>query len=285
MSDVVVIIPCLNCEATLARQLAALNNQNDLDFDVVVSDNGSTDRTRSIALAWKPSFNSLTVVDSSATRGVAHARNSAVQATTQPMVLICDGDDAVHATWVSAMREALSRHSCATGPLRMVYPDSPRRTGEVINGGSVPISMNYRPFMPGGNMAFHREVFDAVSGFDETLSTGQEDVDFGWRLSGLGYEIAFSPAAVVDYYQRSGLLTYFRQQWRYGRAHVALFERHKDSGVPVASVKTSLRWFVGWARHAPSAFARGRGRDTMGALVFQVARNLESARRRTLTPK
>ena len=46
------------------------------------------------------------------------------------------------------------------------------------------------------NLAFRREVFDAVGGFDETFSYGS-DIDFCWRLTDIGYRIRRVPDAVI----------------------------------------------------------------------------------------
>lgn len=278
-SEIVVIIPCKNEASRLPRQLTALNNQTDLDFRVVVSDNGSTDATAPLASGWEAQFGGVSVVDSADRPGVAHARNAAVRATDEPLILICDGDDAVHPGWVAAMRRVLATVPCATGPLHLVFPDDPARS-DVWNQGEVPRSMNYLPYMPGCNMGFRREVWGAVNGFDESLSTGQEDVDFGWRLSLAGFEIGHDRAAAVAYYQRSGFKNHLKQQWRYGRAHANLYNKHRhEPGVPPpASHRASLRWFIEWAKQFPQRIRQGTARDAVAGVAFQLARFGESLR-------
>lgn len=277
--DTVVVIPCKNEAARLPRQLAALNEQTDRAFRVVVSDNGSTDTTALVASNWSRTFTGgISVVDSSSRSGVAHARNAAVQATGEPLILICDGDDEVHPGWVAAMRTALAAHACATGPLHLVYPDDPDRRHEVWNASTVPVSMGYRSYMPGCNIGMRREVFEATGGFDESLATGQEDVDFGWRLHDHGFSIAHSSEASIDYYQRSGLKSFVKQQWRYGAAHVNLYARHQDKGIETASRKASLRWFWEWFKQLPSRMQRRELREALGPFVFQISRNREAIR-------
>lgn len=283
MVDVVVVIPALNAASTIKRQLAALDEQTDLEFRLVISDNGSTDSTRHVVDDWAPRHQGIKVVDSSAKRGVATARNIAVRSTNEPLILICDADDCVHPEWVASMRQALAQSDAATGPLVLVSPDQPDLE-EVWNSSSVPVSMGYLPYMPGCNMGMRREVFDAVDGFDPGLDKGQEDVDFGWRLTEAGYEIAHAAGARIDYYQRVGLRNFLRQQIRYGHAHVALFKRHQEAPVAVASWKTSARWFVEWAKQLPSEVRRKRLREALGAAVFQLARCAASGKARIRTP-
>lgn len=278
--DIVVIIPCKDEASRLPRQLKALNDQTDNGFRVVVSDNGSTDATALVACRWGATFRGgISVVDSSDTTGVAHARNVAIRASTEEAILVCDGDDAVQPGWVSAMRNALKDAPSVTGPLHLLFPDEPCRQ-EVWNEDSVPTSMNYLPYMPGCNMGFRREVWEMVGGFDESLSTGQEDVDFGWRLSQAGYSIGHAPGAAVDYYQRSGFKAYLKQQWKYGRAHARLYNKHRDDpGIPPpSSHRASLRWFLEWAKQLPQRICADGVRDSVAGATFQLSRFLESVR-------
>ncbi|MHA6513101.1 glycosyltransferase family 2 protein [Tessaracoccus sp. Z1128] len=282
-SELVVIIPALNAASTLARQLEALDAQSDLEFSVIISDNGSSDATRSIAQRWRPRFRGITVVDASQRRGVAHARNVGITACKEQLILICDADDRVCPEWVASMRIALSEADAVTGPLLIVTEEdeTPRVTW---NAGSLPTAMGYLPYVPGGNLGVRREAFEAVGGFDEEMSLGQEDVDFGWRLVREGFSLGHSVGACLYYYQRRDWLATVRQQARYGRAHVALYLKHRDEGIRVASGRTSARWFIEWAKQFPGAAAKGDVRDALGSLSFQLARSLESMRWRTATP-
>src|SRR3954451_7038513 len=79
--DLSVIIPCYNSAATLAAQLSALAGQKTTYcWEVVVADNGSTDNTRAAATVFGDRIPHLHVVDASARRGAAHARNTGAHA-------------------------------------------------------------------------------------------------------------------------------------------------------------------------------------------------------------
>jgi glycosyl transferase family 2 len=74
------------------------------------------------------------------------------------------------------------------------------------------------------NLSVSREAFEAAGGFDERTFTvvGGEDVDFGVRLSALGYATVCRPDAVVSH-ATDGIVRVgqFRQKmFRYGRACV-----------------------------------------------------------------
>jgi GT2 family glycosyltransferase len=75
------------------------------------------------------------------------------------------------------------------------------------------------------NLAFHREAFDAVGGFDERFAYGS-DVDFSWRIIEAGYRIRSVPDAVVRHdwgtWRRQ-----LRRSYLYGRARTRLYRKHR----------------------------------------------------------
>lgn len=280
---VVVIIPARNVALTLPEQLAALDAQTDLDFRVVVSDNGSTDGTRNVCESWKPLHRGISVVDSSARPGVAGARNVAIEATDEELILICDGDDRVHPQWVAALRAGLQDADAASGPLAAYVPGVPAENA-VWFAEALPLSMNFKSFLPGCSMAFRRSVVELIGPFDEDLRLGQEDVDFGWRMNDAGLRLVHRAEAVIDYRLRPGWRPLLRQQYRYGKAHVQLYLKHRPNTPPPISWRASMRWFWHWTLQLPRAAREGRLRTSVGGATFQASRVLESIRHRTRSP-
>ena len=73
---------------------------------------------------------------------------------------------------------------------------------------------------------------------------GVHDTDFCWRLLNRGNSLAFVPEAVVHVRYRSGAIAHFQQARSYGRGAVALYARHRASGMPALQLRDGLR---GWA--------------------------------------
>ena len=91
-----IIIPCLNAADTIGEQLQALSIQSwNGQWEVIISDNGSTDDTLKVVGKYRESLPELRVVDSSDKPGAAHARNIGCGAATGDAFLFCDADDAV----------------------------------------------------------------------------------------------------------------------------------------------------------------------------------------------
>jgi GT2 family glycosyltransferase len=74
-------------------------------------------------------------------------------------------------------------------------------------------------FACGGAMLVDRQLFLDIGGFDEDYFIYFEDVDFGWRLWVLGYEVVFAPAAVVNHCHHGTMEAFadFRKQVVYKR--------------------------------------------------------------------
>ncbi len=89
-----VVIACRNAEDTLGVQLSALSRQEcPVPWNVVISDNGSTDRTVAIAQGYARKLPGLVIVDSSERAGAGYARNIGAEATSARFLAFCDADD------------------------------------------------------------------------------------------------------------------------------------------------------------------------------------------------
>ena len=77
-------------------------------------------------------------------------------------------------------------------------------------------------------MGLHRQMFDAVGGFDEELLSHQ-DVELCWRLIDADASLAFVEEAAIWKRRRTGWLNIFRQQVRYGFYDSVLYARYRPA--------------------------------------------------------
>jgi GT2 family glycosyltransferase len=254
MQKISVVIPTFNSVKTLGEQLAALARQDGASrVDVVISDNGSTDGTQALARTFMPQLPGLSVVDSSALRGAAHARNVGAEAATGEAFLFCDADDVVGSGWLPAMEAALVDHPLVAARLdhrRLnpswtleVYTEPQRDT--LVN-----TEPSFLPFAFGGTIGVHRDLHLAIGGFDESLWSG-EDNDYCYRLQLAGVALHFAPAAVVHYRHRQSLPEIFRQSRVYGHARAVLLGRYRDRGMQRPSQARALASWLSLPLRAP----------------------------------
>ena len=74
------------------------------------------------------------------------------------------------------------------------------------------------------NMAFRREVFDAVGGFDERFDYGS-DIDFTWRITASGERIRWISDAVVEH-EWGTVPRQVKRAFVYGAASARLYRKH-----------------------------------------------------------
>lgn len=212
-----VVIAAYNAERTLQAQLDALDAQRvDVEWDVLVCDNGSTDATADVVRRAQQRMPRLRLVDASQRRGPGAARNVGASASDARFLAFCDADDVVAEGWVATMARALERASFVTGRSRR--PEFNARPGDPHTFAWGRYRVPYFPYLPGagaGNMGVHREAFLRVGGFDDTLRTG-EDLDFSWRMQLAGHTLVEDPRAVVYVSNREGLGATIAQTFAYG---------------------------------------------------------------------
>ena len=100
-ADLSVVICSLNGAAGVDRCLRALAAQKDVDLQVIVVDDGSTDETSAVA-----SEHGVTVIRHEVNRGLAAARNTGVAAATAPVVAFLDDDCEPEPEWARELLDA-----------------------------------------------------------------------------------------------------------------------------------------------------------------------------------
>lgn len=250
-----VVLPVRNGATTLDDQLDALARQSYTGrWELVVSDNGSTDGTRARVVSWQGGMPAkLRIVDSSDRRGVAHARNVGIREARGAYVLICDADDIVSPEWIKQMVAALRDHEIVTGLCDRRRFNTPDQYEWMGAGEDVdhPI-YGHRPHASGGNMGVRRELALALAGFDETLLRA-EDADWSWRAQYAGHEVWFDPSAVIHLRMSGDLRAVAHAFYRGGFAEPLLYRRHRAHGMPrepLSNVLNEWRWVVRNARSA-----------------------------------
>jgi GT2 family glycosyltransferase len=224
-------------------QLEALAGQQWSEpWEVIVSDNGSTDESRLIVEKYRQRMPNLRLVDASDRRGSAYARNIGVQAACGDILAFCDADDEVAPGWVAAMGEALATHDFVAGRLEPDKLNEPwvlkTRRCPQQNGLQI---YDYPPYLPhaaGCNLGVKRTLHEAVNGFEESLFI-LNDTDYCWRVQLAGATLHSIPHAVVHYRFRHSMWDIYWQAFGYGMDNVLLYKKYRAYGMP------ELSWSIG----------------------------------------
>lgn len=258
-----VVIPVGRAGPDLDRQLAAVADQAPgFAFEIVVSWNSPDERARK-ALPGVIRGVPVRAVDSSDRRGAAHARNAGAAASAAEMLAFCDADDVVQPGWLAALAAGLDEYDAVTGHVNEIAPPRQASWRPPATPGRLPEFLGV-PYILSGNLAIKRAVFDAVGGFDESL-TRCEDIALGWKLQHGGYRIGFAPDAVLDYWHRAGLRAMLHQHYLYGRGMAEVLARYPRPGgggrrdLLRANRQPASRSYITVLRRAAIAAGRLRG--------------------------
>jgi glycosyltransferase involved in cell wall biosynthesis len=225
-----VVIPVHNAAKTIALQLEAFACQNWCEpWEVIIADNGSTDQSLSICQQYGHRFTNLRVVDASARRGSAYARNVGAVVARSKALAFCDADDQVAPGWIAAMGEALKRHNlvagrtdCETLNERWLWDTRPQVLGskEYFDGELAVV--------PSCNLGIRRFLHLRVGGFDTSIPLGTtcEDDDYSTKLHILGEKPYFASDALVHYRYRRTLTGIFKQAIAYGKGDAFMHRKY-----------------------------------------------------------
>lgn len=120
-----VIIPTYNLEKEIGRCLKSVLSQGISDMEVIVVDDGSSDNTAEAVRKYAEKDARITFIPLPENRGVAAARNAALDVAKGEFIHFCDGDDAVpegaYQEMLSIARE--QEADLVTGNYSRMYPD------------------------------------------------------------------------------------------------------------------------------------------------------------------
>jgi glycosyltransferase involved in cell wall biosynthesis len=219
-----VIVPVRNQAGPLSRLLARLRDQAippDWQVEVIVVDNSSTDQTADVIKASPFTYVLCTELGSGA------ARNAGVRASRGSLLYFMDADtlpgsDEHFATATQIAGRIGTDRFGAFGGAVVIPPH--QRWNPVAIADHWACWFNWHPgrepqrtnlFQPGLSLVVTRRAFDAVGGFDNSL-TIMQDMEFQHRLMRRGFALFFTPRLVVMHEARGSLWRSWRHSWSWG---------------------------------------------------------------------
>lgn len=279
--DYSIIIPMANAAATIGEQLSALaRQQTEASFEVIISDNGSTDASREVVARYDGELPGLRVVDSSARRGPSHARNVGADVAAGDHLVFIDADDVVADGWLEAIHRAVQAGAVFIGgsmDYRRLAPMSPLepRASRIER---FPPPLQFLPWAPSCNIAVRRDVFERVGRWDPRIERG-EDVAFCWTVQLAGLPLTFVPEAMIHYRLRVDLKGYLRQQLGNGETPPLLLREFGSFGARRDPLRRVLGRWVWLVRSSPALFrSRAERWAWLGRAAVAVGRITGSVR-------
>jgi glucosyl-dolichyl phosphate glucuronosyltransferase len=272
--DASVVIATYNRGPLLAKTLAALCGQTTaatLDWEIVVVDNNSNDRTREVVEVARQRTPAPMKYMFEARQGKTFAMNRGISVARGDVLAFTDDDCQPQATWLSDVLEALARWQ-ADGVGGRILPDwsAPPPSWlasephlqmalamqESTAGRAISSDQHGGFGIWGANMAFRRELFKLVGDFATDLGPKgpipyrSEEPDFVTRVLRARRRVVFDPTPVVHHYVGPERMrkAYFRKHAYYLGVGAAA-----HAGVP------ATRHILGIPRYMPRLLANDLG--------------------------
>ena len=231
MPAVSVIMPAFNVESYIDAAIGSVRRQTFTDFELVVVDDGSRDRTYEVARRHAEADRRI-YLTRQANGGLSAARNTALRHTTAPLIAMLDSDD----LWTPNFLEKQLAQFGADPSLDIVtgnawvlggsrdgeparpYPD-PRPEPDLV----AILADELAVFVMS---VFRRRVSDVIGTFDETLRTN-EDYDFWLRAAIAGFRFGRNDMPLGYYRQRKDSLS--ANDRRMLRGIIRVYAKHRPA--------------------------------------------------------
>lgn len=138
------------------------------------------------------------------------------------VVLLNDDLEVIADDWIEALVEQASRPEVGVVGGKLLFPDDSIQHAGIcigLNGSAGHVFMGHPSSKPeyasyasvirnygavtGALMAYRKEVFDAMGGFDEFFRVDYNDIDFCMRCIEKGYRVVFTPYAKLYHFHNS----------------------------------------------------------------------------------
>jgi glycosyltransferase involved in cell wall biosynthesis len=201
-----IVTPAYNAETDIADTIRSVVAQTVDDFEMLIVDDGSTDRTAAIAQQFADRDPRIRLIRQR-NGGISAARNTALARAHGPVFALLDSDDLWMPTYLEAQLRALADH-----PQAGVVSANALNLGGMFDGlplRRVPDGVHRIPLQTLIEVEnsvcimsiFRREVFERIGGFDTSLRSS-EDYDFWLRAAAAGFDVLFNSTPLGFYRRR-----------------------------------------------------------------------------------
>jgi glycosyltransferase involved in cell wall biosynthesis len=228
-----IVIPAHNEGKYIEKCLKAITTNCDLyggATEVIVVDNNSTDDTFILASAFD-----VKVIQTSATTPAA-VRNSGAKLAKNEILAFVDGDCIVTEQWLELINNAYQNDKIGAYGGQHIASQEDNWVVKSWNPTSLKKSYNENTKLPGGNFSIRANVFNEVKGFNEKLTSAEDD-HLSQKVMDLSYFCVSDSNNFVIHlgYPNSLKLVYQKQCW-HGATQVKAHGYIKDKVVLVTEL-------------------------------------------------
>ncbi len=214
MPEVTICIPAYNADKYLSETLDSVRNQSFLNWDMIVTEDGSKDRTEEIVNDFaKKVAQSVTYQRHSQNMGLSATRNTCIRTASSPLLAFLDSDDCWKPEHLETVVNIFKDPDTAivhsgsilfeseTGKKISIRAPSPQDVSDF------PLSLYlHRYIIQPSSAVIHRRVFESVGGFDDEMLS-VEDMEFWFRAVSNGFRFAYTGTQTCLYRKHGDALS------------------------------------------------------------------------------
>lgn len=211
-----IIVTIRNEGRSIAKLLDSLVQQKQ-PFEIIIVDAESTDNTQNIINEYMNKYEMIHLFIQKSSRG--EGRNFGVSKAQGDVVVFTDGGCIADKNWLSNLLKGFSEGADIV-------------SGKTVNIGTfeelerVVIDVNgYDITWPSCNLAYKKDLFERIKGFDTRFITA-EDVDLNYRAISQGAILNYVDNAIINRQSAFDLIDFIRQSFWYGFGRKQLTNKH-----------------------------------------------------------
>lgn len=214
--EVSIIIPVYNqYKYTHLCLWAILQHTPDIEYEIIIADDGSKDKTVNIAA----NIQNITYIKNKQNLGFLKNCNAAVKSAKGKYVLLLNNDTQVQKNWLKPLLSLIKQDkSIGIVGSKLVYPDKTlQEAGGIIwqdatgnnfgrNQDINADEYNYVKevdYISGASILLSKDLWDELGGFDEEFAPAYyEDTDLAFRVRNRkGLKVVYQPKSVVVHFE------------------------------------------------------------------------------------
>lgn len=249
------VVPVFNRPDEMRELLESLCQQSDTDFEIVVVEDGSTEKSDLICQQFSDRLQIQYYFKENTGPGLS--RNYGIERASANYCIFVDSDCVIPPQYVATVKRFLSKNPVDAFGGPDAADESFSNLQKAINyamtsffttGGIRGSSEKLEKFHPRSfNMGITKAVYAKTGGFPTIrfayAKAAGEDLDLSIQIIKSGFKTALISEAYVFHKRRTSLKQFLRQVYNFGIARITISKRHPES--------------LKWVHFAPSIFLLG----------------------------
>lgn len=211
-----IYIPAYNAENTIGDSILSVKNQIYKFDEILVINDNSTDDTDKIL----NELSDIKIINNLENKGLGFNRNLGMKESSNELVACIDADVVLDKHWLEVMIKNFNEKNDTICGGRM---DEKLISNKYNLWRAKYYSQNWGkedienpPFLFGCNTIQHKSLWKEVGGYDESLLTNGEDVDYANKIkNSKKFKLKYCANALSEHLQNDNLITLSNRVWRY----------------------------------------------------------------------